>query len=165
MNYQKLMQERVAHLRDRFAGIQIGATTALVDDIPIPNFEKLSPLHTIADVTANRLCVSIRPHDPRLTTVISKLVALHTGISTSTNNGYVIFYVPSPSMDYRHELVRKANSFAEEERVKIRQIRKKANDLAKANGHGTKKIQECTDLNINAINDLLKIKEIDIIRG
>lgn len=165
MNHDKEMESRVEYLRTRLGGIQIHATPDLVSDLKIPAFGGMRPLSSIAEIRANYDRIVIRLYDRHTATTVERVIRVELGLVVTCKGDELMVFAPPPSEERRDELVKIARAWSEEERVKVRQIRRTAMDKAKAAGHSVKRIQESTDLNINAINVLLKNKETDIVGG
>ena len=94
---------------------------------------------------------------------------------TPLNDGRVI-RVPIPELDEerRKEMSKVARRFAEEGRVSVRNVRREANDKAKAlqksgkisedeRDEGLKEVQSSTDGYIEKIDKAVKAKEADIL--
>ena len=170
------MSKTVTFLHEQFTGIRTGkASPALVQNVKVTYYGTPTRLREIANITTpeSRLIV-INSYDPTALPEIEKaILAANLGV-TPINDGRVVRVpIPELTQERRQELTKVAKRMAEEARVAIRNIRRDGNELAKAaqkNGkvtederdHALKEIQKYTDDYIGKVDDVLKVKEEDI---
>ena len=170
------MAKSISFLGEQFSGIRSGkASPALVENIQVPYYGTPTRMKEIAGIsTPESRLILISPYDPTVLGDIEKaIMAANLGV-TPMNDGRVI-RVPIPELDEerRKELTKVVRRFAEEGRVAIRNVRRDANEHAKAlqkNGdiseddrdESLKEIQKSTDAYIAKIDKSLNAKESEI---
>lgn len=170
------MNKVIAAFQRELATLRAGrATPALLDRIEVDYYGTSTPLNQISGITApeSRLLV-IQPWDKQALGEIEKAILKSDLGLTPTNDGNVIrLSIPQLTEERRKELVKFVRKKSEESKVSIRNIRRDANDSVKqlekeseisederrrAQDH----IQEITDKKIVEIDEVLEIKEIEI---
>lgn len=170
------MAKSISFLGEQFSGIRSGkASPALVENIQVPYYGTPTRMKEMAGIaTPEPRLILISPYDPTVLGDIEKaIMAANLGV-TPMNDGRVI-RVPIPELDEerRKELTKVVRRFAEEGRVAIRNVRRDANEHAKAlqkNGdiseddrdESLKEIQKSTDAYIAKIDKSLSAKESEI---
>ncbi len=152
------------------------ATTSLLDRIEVDYYGTATPLNQLAGVTApeSRLLV-VQPWDKQSLGEIEKAILKSDLGLTPTNDGNVIrLSIPQLTEERRKELVKYVRKKAEESKVSIRNIRRDANESTKQlekssdisedeKRRGQDKIQEITDKKIMEIDDILDLKEKEML--
>ena len=171
------MKKSVEHVQHELAKIRTGrATPALLDIIRVEYYGSKVPLNQVATVTAPepRLLV-IQPWEKRIIGDIEKAILESDLGLTPSNDGNVIrLNIPELSEERRQELIKLVKKFCEEGRIAIRNVRRDANEHIKKleksheisedeRDHALKHIQELTDKYIQEIDDLLEMKEKEIL--
>lgn len=170
------MQEAVSFCKTEFSYIRAGkATPSLLDGIKIDYYGSQTPLNQLASVSAPeaRMLV-VQPYDKSTIEPIEKAI-MASNLGLNPNNDGMLIRVPLPmlSEERRKELVKHAKDVAEKARVSIRNDRREANDEIKSTVQGEslpedsryaaeEVIQKLTDANIKQIEELLVVKEQDI---
>ena len=176
---EEKMQKAVEFLKQEFSGLNTGkATPAMVDKITVDYYGAPTRLQQLGNISIPepRLLV-ISPFDPSVLPEINKaILAANIGV-TPMNDGRVIrIPVPEPSEERRKEMIKIAGRNAEEQRVAIRNLRREANDTAKAlekSGDITEDdrdavlddIQKLTDKYVGEIDAALAAKEKEVMEG
>lgn len=170
------MIKTIDHLASDFAGMRAGrANPAMVEKIMVNYYGAATPLNQMANINVPeaRLLV-INPWDKSSIVEIEKAIMKSDLGITPGNDGNVIrLNVPQLTEDRRKDLVKVARKRAEEGKVGIRNIRREANDLIKASEKdklisedagkkGLDEIQKVTDKYIKDIDQILQIKEKEI---
>ena len=170
------MKKCVEALKRDYATMRTGrATPALLDRIVVQCYGSNMPLNQVATVTAPepRLLV-IQPWDKSTLSSIEKAIQKSDLGLVPTNDGSVIrISIPHLTEERRKELVKLASKMAEDARVAVRNVRRRANeDLKKAQKAGEisedelhrsqDSVQELTDKYIDMINKVFEEKEKDI---
>ena len=174
---QKRMQLAIESVRSDLAKIRTGkATPAILDGIVVDYYGTPTPLKQVANVSAPepRLLV-IQPWEKRLLGDIEKAI-LKSDLGLNPASDGIVIRIPIPALteDRRHSLVKVAKKVGEDGKIAIRNIRRDANDkLKKAEKshdisedemHLTQdKIQEITNDFIKKIDDILTLKEKEIL--
>lgn len=170
------MEGAIQSTQHEFAHIRTGrASLALVDGINVECYGGKSPLKQVASLSVPeaRLIV-IQPWDRSILQDVEKaLLKSELGI-TPTNDGKVIrLQVPPLSEERRKDLVKHVKKLGEEGKVKIRNLRRKANDEIKQGEkdgdipedegkHTIDQIQKMTDEFILKVDALIEEKNKEI---
>ena len=151
------------------------AVPSLLDKINVNYYDTPTPLNQLATISAPepRLLV-IQPWDKNAIGDIEKaILKSDLGLNPQSDSNVIRLVIPQLTEERRKELVRTIRKKAEEARVAIRNIRREANDLLKAqekkgdisedNLHTSQgKVQDLTNKQIEAIDQLLTTKEKEI---
>ena len=173
---RKEMDRTTASLRRDFSHTRTGrASTALLEGITVEYYGTRTPLNQVAGLTAPepRLLV-IQPYDKSALGDIEKAI-LQTDLGLVPVNDGKILRVPIPELtaERRRDLVKHVRKVAEDYRVSVRNHRRDAIDLLKSLEkdkeiteddlrHGQEKIQEVTKSYIEKLDEILKVKEEEI---
>ena len=164
------MDSSIQSLNAHFKTLRTGrANAAMLDGIHVDYYGTPTPLAQAASVKVPEpALIVVEPWDKSMVGPIEK------AIRNSASDGKVI-RVPIPALteERRKDLVKKAHVMAEEARTAIRQVRRDGNDKLKKmlKGHeiseddekrALEDIQKLTDKHIDAVADVLKAKETDI---
>jgi len=176
LDAEEKMTKSISFLGEQFSGIRTGkASPALVENIQVPYYGTPTRMKEIAGIsTPESRLILISPYDPTVLGDIEKaIMAANLGV-TPMNDGRVV-RVPIPELDEerRKELTKVARRFAEEGRVAIRNVRRDANEHAKAlqkkgdiseddRDDSLKEVQKSTDAYIAKIDKSLSAKEAEI---
>lgn len=171
------MDKVIAAFKRELATLRAGrATPALLDRIEVNYYDTLTPLIQLAGITAPepRLLV-IQPWDKGSIGDIEKAILKSDLGLTPINDGNVIrLAIPQLTEERRRELVKHVRKKAEESKIGIRNIRREANEslkqLEKASDisedewrRSQDEVQELTDEKIVEIDQLLQVKEKEIL--
>lgn len=175
-NAETKMKGVVEATKHEFASVRTGrANPAILHKVTVEAYGTALPLDQTANVSSPeaRLIV-ITPWDKKLLREIEKgILKADVGL-TPTNDGNVIrLAVPPLTEERRKELVKGLKKQTEEERVKIRNIRRDGNEVLKAeekkgditedeSRKAQEEMQKLTDKYILEIDHLLEIKEKEI---
>ena len=176
MDAEDKMDKSLAFLGEQFSGVRTGkASPALVENVQVDYYGTPTRLKEIAGIsTPEPRLIVISAYDPTALAAIEKaILAANLGV-TPMSDGRVI-RVPIPELDEerRADMSKLARRMAEEARVAIRNVRREANDHAKAiqksglisedeRESGLKSIQKHTDDYIQKVDEELKDKEAEI---
>ncbi|MEA1997642.1 MAG: ribosome recycling factor [Gemmatimonadota bacterium] len=170
------MEHAVEGIRHEFAGIRTGkATPALIESIQADAYDTKMPLNQLSNISAPEpRMLLVQPWDKTLTGTIKKAIqSSDLGLTPSSDGNVIRVPIPPLNEERRRDLVRMVHKIAETGRVSIRHARKEANDslkkaqkeslLSKDNEHtGMDEVQKLTDKYIEKMDELLKIKEEEI---
>ena len=124
---EERMEKSVEALHKEFAGIRTGrATPALVDRLQVDYYGAMTPLQSLANITAPeaRLLV-IQPYDRNAIGNIEKaLQKSELGLNPSNDGTLIRIPIPQLTEERRKEFVKMAKQKAEAARVAIRNIRR-----------------------------------------
>ncbi|MBN2356256.1 ribosome recycling factor [candidate division KSB1 bacterium] len=171
------MDLAVESVRNELAKLRTGkASPAILDGLTINYYGTNTPLRQLANVSAPepRLLV-IQPWDRSLLGEIEKAI-LKSDLGLNPTNDGIVVRIPIPSLteERRESLVKVAKKIAEEGRVAIRNVRRDANDKLKklekdhsisedAMHRGQDEIQSVTDELVKKIDEILTLKETEIL--
>lgn len=157
--YEHKMKKTVEVLHTQYTSVRVGrANAAVLDHIRVEYYGEPSPIQQIASIsTPDPRSLVIQPWDA------SSLKAIEKAIQTSdlginpTNDGRVIrLLFPQLTEERRKELVKQVSKYSEEAKVAIRNIRRDAMEVFKAQ----KKKSEITEDDLKDIEkDLQKITD------
>ena len=175
-DYMSLAKEKMdgamKNLEERFTSVRAGrANPSMLDDVFVEAYGSKMPLKQVATIfVPEARQISIKPFDKTLLGAIEKAVYEADLGLTPNNNGESIFLtIPPLTEDRRKELVKQVKEYAEEGRIRIRNIRKDVIDIIKGNEHSEDeerniidKLQEVVNEYNKKIEDLTKEKEKDL---
>lgn len=170
------MQKSIEATQRSFNTIRTGrANASLLDRITVEYYGTETPLNQLANISIpDAMSINILPYDKSSMGAIEKAISLSDIGLTPNNDGKVIrLNIPPLTEERRKELVKLAGKLAEEGKVAIRNIRRdfidtirkqeKNNDISEDESRDLQnEIQKITDRFITKTDDLLKIKEKDI---
>lgn len=169
---KEAMGNAIKHLEKKLVNIRAGkASTAMVSGVMVEAYGSSSPLNQVATVnTPDAMTISIQPWDKSLIQDIEKgIMVANLGFNPMNNGESVIINVPPLTEERRKDLARQARAEAEEAKIGVRNDRKVAmNDVKELDiSEDYKKnleidIQEMTDTHIKKIEDILSVKEKEI---
>jgi len=174
--FEEKMKKSISVLEEDFATIRVGRASAKVlDKITVPYYGTPTNLEGVATVKASDArTLVITPWEASMVKEIEKaILASDVGI-TPTNDGKCIRLVfPQLTEERRKELTKKTAKMGEDCKVAIRNIRRDANDVAKAmkkNSEITeddlkdaeKRIQDLTDKLIKEVDAVIARKDKEI---
>jgi ribosome recycling factor len=157
--YTNKMKKTVEVLQSQFSSVRAGrANASVLDHITVEYYGSPTPIQQIASVaTPDPRSLVIQPWDTTSLKAIEKaILASDLGINP-TNDGRVIrLSFPQLTEERRKELVRQVSKYSEEAKVAIRNIRRDAMEIFKAQ----KKKSEITEDDLKDIEkDLQKITD------
>lgn len=162
---------------EEFAAIRTGrANAAMFNSILVDYYGSPTPLQQLASITIPEArAVTIQPYDKAATNEIIKAIRESDLGVNPTDDGKVIRVVlPALTEERRKEYVKLAKIKAEEARVSIRTIRRKAKDLldkAKKDGQAgedeierlEKELESVTKKHVDQVDEMLTVKEAELL--
>lgn len=151
------------------------AVPSLLDRINVNYYNTPTPLNQLATISAPepRLLV-IQAWDKNVIGEIEKaILKSDLGLNPQSDGNIIRLAIPQLTEERRKELVKTIRKKAEEARVAIRNIRREANDLLKTQEKkgdiseddlrtSQGEIQDLTDKQIKAVDEVLTLKEKEI---
>ncbi len=170
------MDKSLEALRSELAKVRSGkATTALLDGIKVEYYGNLTPLNQVANVTVlDAHTLSVTPWDKSMVSVIDKaILEANLGFNPVSDGTNIKVPIPPLNEERRKDLVKLVKKFGEDSKIAVRNIRRDANDHLKREEKNKKlsedqlkeaedKIQKLTDGHTKKVEDILKIKEKEI---
>ena len=177
LNAEEKMTKAVAALHRDFGKLRTGrASTALVDSIKADYYGTPTPICQMASVTVpDSRTITIQPWDKSGFSAVEKAILKSDLGLTPTNDGKVIrIVIPPLTEDRRKEYVKQAKSKAEDGRVSVRGVRRKAKDQLdrlKKDGEASeddvdraeKNLDSMTKAHTEQIDKMLATKESELL--
>lgn len=170
------MDKSIEALKNEFNRIRTGrASSSLLDGIKVSYYGTPTPINHVATISVpeSRLLV-IQPWDQKLMGEIEKAIN-RSGLGLNpVNDGKVIkISIPVLTEERRKELLKLVKKHSEDTKVAIRNIRREINEQLKKIGKDKElseddlfksqdEVQEIVDKYIRKIDEILKIKEKEI---
>lgn len=170
------MQKAIDATQRSFNTIRTGrANASILDRVMVEYYGTPTPLKSLCNVnTPDSSTISIQPFDPGSMSQIEKAISMSDLGLTPNNDGTTIrLNIPPLTKERRKELVKQVAKLAEEGKVAIRNIRRdgidtvrkqeKASEISEDESRDLQdQVQKMTDKYIAKIDELLKVKEEDI---
>ena len=166
------MDNAIKSIEERFMSVRAGrANPSMLDDVFVEAYGSKMPLKQVATIfVPEARQISIKPFDKTLLGAIEKAIyEANLGLTPNNNGESVFLTIPPLTEDRRKELVKQVKEYAEEGRIRIRNIRKDIIDIVKADEHPedeerniVDKLQEVVNEYNKKIEDLTKEKEKDL---
>jgi len=170
------MKRSIEDLEHEFGTIRTGrASPTLLEGIMVEAYGGRSPIKQIASISIpDAHSILIQPWDKDTLSSIEKAILAGNLGLTPNNDGRVIrISIPALTEERRKEYVKLAKKMAEECRIAIRNVRRKHKDevkkLEKEHQIGEDemyadidKIQKLTDKYVEKVDELLNLKEAEI---
>ena len=170
-----LMEKAVEHCEGELQKIRAGkANPSMLDDITVEYYGTPTPLNQVGSVnTPDARTIVVQPWEKSLLGPIEKaIMEANLGVNPQNDGVIIRINVPPLTEERRRDLVKKANSEAENGKVAIRNIRKDANEkIRKLKSEGVSEdemktgeaeVQKLTDAYIIKVDQHAKNKEKDI---
>jgi ribosome recycling factor len=173
---KRRMDKSIEATHQEFNSIRTGrASPALLDRINIDYYGTPTPLKSLASISAPeaRLLV-VQPFDPGAIKNIERAIQeSDLGLTPSNDGKLVRLPIPALTEERRKDLVKVVRRVAEEGKVAIRNVRRDIMQHLKelvVNGEvgddeerrAEQQVQKITDDHTKSIDDLLKVKEAEI---
>jgi ribosome recycling factor len=169
------MKSAIDHLRKELLKIRAGkAHPTMLDGIFVDYYGSKSPLNQVSNVnTPDARTISIQPWEKSMLEPIEKAIMMaNLGLNPQNNGEIIMINVPPLTEERRKNLVKQSKTEGEHAKVSVRNARKEANDeikklqkdalsedLAK---DAEERVQKLTDKYIQTVDELLSVKEKDI---
>jgi ribosome recycling factor len=173
---KRRMDKSIEATHHEFNSIRTGrASPALLDRVSIDYYGTPTPLNTLASISAPeaRLLV-VQPFDPGSIKNIERAIQeSDLGLTPSNDGKLVRLPIPALTEERRKDLVKVVRRVAEDGKVAIRNVRRDVMQHLKelvVNGdvgddeerRAEQQVQKITDDHVKSIDDLLKVKEAEI---
>lgn len=171
------MKKVIARLQLEFSSLRTGrAHLALLEGIKADYYGTSMPISQLSNISiVDARTIEIKPWDKEGLQSIEQAILKSDLNITPQNDGKIIrLIMPTPTAERRKELVRHLRKQAEEFRIAIRNIRREAVEKVKRSEKEKKVseddlrtfehlIQKSTDHFIKTVDDLLAIKEKEVL--
>jgi ribosome recycling factor len=148
----------------------------MLDTVKVDYYGSPTPLAQIGNVsTLDSRTLTIQPWEkPMLDEITKAVINANLGLNPQNNGEVIIISVPVLTEERRKDLVKTAKSEGENAKVSIRSQRKDANDMIKSlKEEGLSEdevkdseelIQKLTDTFTKKVDELVAVKEVDIMK-
>ena len=171
------MHKSVESSRHEFGSVRTGrANPALLDRINVDYYGTATPLKQLATVNAPEArMLTIQPYDKSSIRAIEKaILESDVGLTPSNDGAMIRLMLPELTEERRKELVKVVRGLAEDGRVAIRNVRrdvmhelrqlKEGGEIGADDEHRAEtELQKVTDTRIAELDELLKLKEEEIL--
>ncbi|HPD19229.1 MAG: ribosome recycling factor [Candidatus Goldbacteria bacterium] len=151
------------------------ANTAILNDIFVECYENKMPINQVASLSViEAKTIDVRPWDKNILQNIEKaILAANLGLGVVNTGDSLKLKFPELTEETRKEMVKKVKKMSEETKINLRNIRREANEKIKNMEknkqiseddlkYGESKTQKITDKYIADVDNLVKIKEQDL---
>ncbi len=167
------MDNALKHLEKQLVNIRAGkASPAMLGSVMVNYYGSQTPLSQVSNVnTPDGRTITVQPWERSMLQEIEKgIMIANLGFNPMNNGETIIINVPPLTEERRRDLAKQAKSEAEDAKIGVRSARKDANnDIKKSEdiSEDLKKnaeidIQELTDKYVRKIDEILEIKEREI---
>ena len=153
------------------------ASVNLLDSIKVDMYGSLMPLNQVGtiNIPESRM-LTVQVWDKGLVKAVEKAIRdSDLGLNPSSDGQLIRLPLPPMSEERRHELVKIAGKYAEEARISVRNVRRdgmemikkweKEGEISEDEHHRlSTDVQALTDTHIKKIDDLLALKQKDIMQ-
>ncbi len=175
-DFKQRMQAGIDVFAKELSGLRAGrASINLLDPIKVEAYGNYMPISQVGTVTAPepRLLV-VQVWDKGMVKAVEKAIRESSlGVSPSADGQLVRVVLPDLNQERRQELSKIAGKYAEEAKISVRNVRREGNELVKKMEKDKEisedtlhrlieEMQELTDNYIKKIDDMLAVKQKDI---
>ena len=170
---KEMMENAIIYLEKELVNIRAGkANPNMLSTVKVEYYGALTPLNQISNInTPDAQTISIQPWEKdKLQDIEKAILTSNLGFNPMNNGESILINIPPLTEERRIELVKVAKSEVEKAKVSIRNSRKEANnEIRKSDFSDDLKnnyeqdIQELTDNFINKTDNILSIKEKEIL--
>ena len=175
---KRRMEGAVEVLKKEFAGLRAGrASVNLLDPVMVEAYGGRMPVNQVAGVGApDPRLLTVQVWDKGLVKAVERAIR-NAGLGLNPQSDGQTVRVPIPQLDEerRKELSRVAGRYAEQAKVAIRNVRRDGMDTLKRmerdgeisqdeHRRGSDDIQNLTDEEVAKVNDVLEVKQAEIMQ-
>lgn len=174
----KRMDSALDVLAREFSGLRTGrASVNLLDTIKVDVYGSLMPLNQIGTINVPEpRMLTVQVWDKSLVKVVEKAIRdSDLGLNPASDGQLIRIPLPPMSEERRQELVKLAGKYAEDTRISVRNVRRdgmemikkweKDGEISEDEHHRlSHDVQTITDNHIKKIDDLLALKQKDIMQ-
>ncbi|SCY45926.1 ribosome recycling factor [Flavobacterium caeni] len=174
---EESMTGSLAHLEKEFTNIRAGkASPAMIGGVFVDYYGSATPISQVANVNVpDARTITIAPWEKNMLQPIEKAIMVaNIGFNPMNNGDQIIINVPPLTEERRRDLAKQAKSEAEDAKIGIRNARQEANkEIKKLEKDGASEdlcknaeedVQSLTNSYIKKIDDLLSLKEAEIMK-
>jgi ribosome recycling factor len=171
------MEHSIEALKRDYKTLRTGkVNVTILDGINIDYYGNPTPLNQVGSVTAiDATTIAVNPWEKNLLTDIEKAIQnANIGVNPNNDGDIIKLFFPPMTVEQRQESAKQAKGMTDNAKVAIRNVRKHANDKAKAlhkdkeitddeHKKAQDEIQKITDSYVVKADDTLKAKEQEIL--
>ena len=174
---KQAMEKSIIHLNLELGKIRAGrANPSMLDSVKVDYYGSLTPLSQIANIsTLDSRTLTIQPWEKAMLEEITKTIMnANLGLNPQNNGELILISVPVLTEERRIDLVKRSKAEGEQAKISIRSQRKDANEIVrnlKEKGlsedeikTSEEEIQKLTDLFTRKVDELVDLKEADIMK-
>jgi ribosome recycling factor len=167
----------IAHLEKEFLNIRAGkAAPSMLGGVFVDYYGSATALSQVSKISVpDARTITLQPFEKNMIQPIEKAIQLaNIGFNPMNNGDLIIISVPPLTEERRRDLAKQAKVESEDAKIGIRNARKDANtDIKKQEKDGTSvdvckdaeaEVQKLTDAYIKKIEELLVVKEAEIMK-
>lgn len=170
---KEAMDNALKHLEKQLVNIRAGkASPSMLGSVMVDYYGSLTPLSQVANVnTPDGRTITVQPWEKNMIQPIEKAIMVaNLGFNPMNNGEALIINVPPLTEERRIELTKQAKAEAEHAKVGVRNARKDANNDIKKTEDASEDVQKgaeqdiqnLTDASVKKIDDILSLKEKEI---
>ena len=167
------MDAALKHLEKQFVNIRAGkASPAMLGSVMVDYYGSQTPLNQVANVnTPDGRTITVQPWEKTMIQEIERGIQIaNLGFNPMNNGESIIINVPPLTEERRRDLAKQAKAEAEDAKIGVRSARKDANNEIKKlddvsedlQKNAEIDIQQMTDKYVKKIDDILDVKEKEI---
>ena len=174
---KQAMEKSIIHLNLELGKIRAGrANPSMLDSVKVDYYGSLTPLSQISNIsTLDSRTLTIQPWEKAMLEDITKTIMnANLGLNPQNNGEVILITVPVLTEERRIDLVKRSKAEGEQAKISIRSQRKDANEMIrnlKEEGlsedeikTSEEEIQKLTDLFTRKVDELVDLKEADIMK-
>tara|TARA_B100000900_G_scaffold362453_1_gene335723 strand:- start:972 stop:1532 length:561 start_codon:yes stop_codon:yes gene_type:complete len=174
---EEAMNKSISHLSIELSKIRAGrANPSMLDAVKVDYYGTPTPLAQVGNVsTLDSRTLNIQPWEKAMLDEITKaIINSNLGLNPQNNGEVIIISVPVLTEERRKDLVKRAKAEGEHAKVSVRSQRKDAKEMVRSlkdDGFSEDNIKNAEDLIQNLtdkfnskVDELVKIKESDIMK-
>ena len=175
--FRRRMSGALDVLRKEFAGLRTGRASAdLLNPVQVEAYGQHMPISRVGTVNVPEpRMITVQVWDRGMVKAVDKAIRESgLGLNPMTEGQVIRVPIPDLTQDRRKELTKVAHKYAEQARISVRNVRRDGMDhLKKIEKDGTisqdehaklvKDVQGMTDEHVKQIDQLLQVKENDIL--
>lgn len=172
---KETMDGALKHLNIELAKIRAGkATPNMLEGVQVEYYGMMSPLQSVSSITTpDARTLAVKPFEKRLIGEIEKAIRnANLGFNPSNDGEVVRINIPPLTEDRRRDLVKRVKHEIETAKINVRNVRQDANNSIKKLKNdgvseddikrGEERVQKITDSYVAKIEQVLAVKEADI---
>ena len=169
---KEAMDAALKHLEKQLINIRAGkASPAMLGSVMVDYYGSQTPIAQVANVnTPDGRTISVQPWEKSMLQEIERgIMHANLGFNPMNNGETIIINVPPLTEERRKDLAKQAKAETEDAKVGVRNARKEAmNDIKKSDvsedlqGNAEIDIQSLTDSYVKKIDEILDVKEKEI---